>query len=243
MIKFPKFAEAKHEGYEGRYAIDWNDGERVYKQLTGGIRVYENDVVSVTGNGDRDPYWRKQVFRSYGLDFRMADELTNKKLFKQDGTPIFKKHVNINCGPFLYIKELGRLYAARAHGDCYERGPGGIRFLSEHAQPVSYTPVVVEVPNKVRLAEFRKTISEYVNLGHTLNALTTSGNSYIHAYEWDVTKFLKNAAEGHLPRDLTDEGTQLICRAMARYKSHTDKQMHAVTCDVYKETYLLVKEN
>jgi hypothetical protein len=69
-MKHLTFDEVIHYG-NGRYAIDWENGERKYKEPFQGIKVYEHGLIEVCRNGARDPSWRWHAFNSFKLDFRL----------------------------------------------------------------------------------------------------------------------------------------------------------------------------
>lgn len=231
-MKFPTFDEAKHHDYpRSRYAIDWDNGERIYKEPIRGIRVYENNSVSVTFNGDRDPYWRKTVKQMFDLDFRLLKEMSGFELFTKDGELVRKKHID-NVGPLLYVPKYNRVYQVRGS---WRNKMYGVRFLHPDAQPVPYRTVVAFTRNQEEEQRRMETLKPYVELGTTLNNLGTGST-----LDWYYTK--NKLLYNDIPQDLRSDKTQAFCRSIASRLGKTYEAVQLASRDKHEFDYLIVKE-
>ena len=234
-MKHITFDEVKHEpNYNGaRYAIDWDNGERKYKEPFRGIRVYENGIIQVRRMGARDPDWRRYVFNNFKLDFRRLAEFGYYTFFDANtGRKVLKKHLQQRW--FLYTREWERVYAARHWGG------GVVTFLSEHAQPTSAVEVEYHIPNKQRYKERMARLAECFALGETLLAMKGNnayGNHYMNLF---TTKILTGIEE--VPIDLTQMSAQNFCLNIAAHRASVEKTVEKVTSDVHKTPYLTLKE-
>lgn len=229
-MKHLTFDEVIHYG-DGRYAIDWDNGERKYKEPFHGIKVYENGLIEVCKDGTRDPAWRRHVFNIFKLDFRLMSGFWNFVFFDPDtGRKVAKKH--IDKGVLLYDRVWSRVYVGRGWGSKFT-------FLSEHAQPTSKHPVTYRVPNKQRYDERMAQLAECFALGETLNALRGDARSrgYIgYGYKRMIV------GDEPIPTDLTTTEAQEFCQAVAAGKVNAEKKIYEATRDVHTTPYLIVKE-
>lgn len=228
-MKHLTFDKVMHYG-DGRYAIDWDNGERKYKEPFHGIRVYESGLIEVCKDGSCDIDWRRYVFNNFGLDFRLVSGFGNYVFFDPDtGRKVAKKHMD--RGVFLYDRVWGRAYAGNGWGSRFT-------FLSEHAQPTSKHPVTYRVPNKQRYEEKMAQLAECFALGETLNALR--GNQSKGYVGWLHGNTL--IGDRPVPTDLTTTEAQEFCLAIAVGKVNAEKKIHEATRDVHTIPYLIVKE-
>jgi hypothetical protein len=234
-MKHITFDEAKHEpsDYSGaRYAIDWDNGERKYKEPFRGIRVYESGIIQVSRMGARDPDWRQYVFNNFKLDFRLTSGFGSYTFFDANtGRKVFKKH--LQQGLFLYMREWGRVYAGKGWGTVFT-------FTSEHAQPTSADEVEYHVPNKQRYEERIAQLSECFALGETLLALKGNKGYGRHYMNLFTTQILTGIKE--VPIDMTQMNTQDFCLDIAAHITSVEKTVEKFTRDVHTTPYLTVKE-
>jgi hypothetical protein len=230
-MKHLTFDEVIHYG-NGRYAIDWENGERKYKEPFQGIKVYEHGLIEVCRNGARDPSWRRHVFNTFKLDFRTMPGFGNLSFFDPNtGRKVPKKYMGI--GVLLYDRVWGRVYAGNGWGSSFTS-------LSEHAQPTSKHPVTYRVPNKQRYDERMAQLAEHFALGETLNALR--GDARSRGYlGWGYERMI--VGDKPIPTDLTTTEAQEFCQAVAAGKVNVEKKIYAATRDVHTTPYLIVKEN
>lgn len=229
-MKHLTFDKVMH--YEnGRYAIDWDNGERKYKEPFHGIKVYEHGLIEVCRNGARDIDWRRHVFNNFGLDFRLMSGFWNCVFFDPDtGRKVAKKH--IDKGVFLYDRVWGRAYAGNGWGSRFT-------FLSEHAQPTSKHPVTYRVPNKQRYDERMAQLAEHFALGDTLNALRGRAGA-LGYIGWMYESML--VGDKPRPTDLTTTEAQEFCTAIAAGRVNAEKKIYEATRDVHTIPHLIVKE-
>jgi len=232
-MKHLTFDEVTHYG-NGRYAIDWENGERKYKEPFQGIKVYEHGLIEVCRNGARDPSWRHHVFNIFKLDFRLMSGFGDYSFFDPDtGRKVIKKH--IHRAVFLYDRVWGRVYAGNGWGSSFT-------FLSEHAQPTSKYPVTRYVPNKKRYDERMAQLAEHFALGETLNALLGRAGALGYGYiGWTHESML--VGDKPIPTDLTTPEAQQFCQTVAAGRVNAEKKIHEATRDVHTTPYLIVKEN
>jgi len=228
-MKHLTFDEVKHYG-DGRYAIDWDNGERKYKEPFHGIKVYESGLIEVCKDGARNIDWRRHVFNNFGLDFRLMSGFGDYSFFDPDtGRKVIKKH--IDKGVLLYDRVWSRVYVG-------SRWSSKFTFLSEHAQPTSEHPVTYRVPNKQRYDERMAQLAECFALGETLNALR--GNQSRGYIGWLNANTLIGGEP--IPTDLTTKNAQDFCLTIAVGKVNAEKKIHEATRDVHTTPYLIVKE-
>ena len=229
-MKHLTFDEVIHYG-DGRYAIDWDNGERKYKEPFHGIKVYEHGLIEVCRTGARDPSCRRHVGRTFDLDFRLMSGFGDYSFFDPDtGRKVLKK--NIDKGVLLYDRVWGRAYVGHGWGSKFT-------FLSEHAQPTSKHPVTYRVPNKKRYDERMAQLAECFALGETLNALR--GDARPRGYI-GCTHESMLVGDKPIPTDLTTTEAQEFCQVVAVDKFNAEKKIHEATRDVHTTPYLIVKE-
>jgi len=236
-MKHLTFDEVIHYG-DGRYAIDWDNGERKYKEPFREIKVYESGLIEVCEDGARDPSWRRHVGRTFDLDFRLMSGFGDYSFFDPDtGRKVLKKH--IDKGVLLYDHVWSRVYVGHGWGIKFT-------FLSEHAQPTSKHPVTYRVPSKKRYDERMAQLAECFALGETLNALLGRAGALGYGYiGWTPVGWTHESmlvGDKPIPTDLTTKDAQDFCLAIAVGKVNAEKKIYEATRDVHTTPYLIVKE-
>lgn len=207
-MKFPTYAEAEHSGH-GEYDVDWGKGERKYKSVFDGVRVYENDLINIRRSGSNDPHWRNHMKRTFNCYFILLSELTHATLQDPEtGSRVHKK--NLDGTLYWHDVERYRLYKVGKWGSA------DISFVSKHAQPSVLDDVVYYVPNKKKEKAMHTALAEHLALGITLNAMP-GGDRYgtgLYGYSSYTQKILDYNEP--IPHDLTAPKTQLFCKEIAK---------------------------
>ena len=207
-MKFPTYAEAVHNSH-GEYVVDWDRGERKYKAVCSGVRVYENDLVQITRSGSNDPHWREHVKKEFDCRFVLLSELTHVVL--QDPETRSRVHKkNLDGTLYWYDVERARLYKVGKWGSA------DISFVSKHAQPSVLDDIVYYLPNKAKEKAMHTALAEHMALGITLNALP-GGDRYgtgRYGYSSYTQKILD--FNEPVPSDLTAPKTQIFCKEIAK---------------------------
>ena len=211
-MKFPTYAEAKNTGYDrAEYRIDWETGERKYKEIHSGVRVYENDLVCITRNGRNDPYWRNELANRFGCHFAMLSELVYKTLHDpESGSRVYKSQLVDTL--YFHDVERSRLYKVGQYGQA------DIQFVSKYAQPSVLDGIVYYLPNKVAEVAMHDSLVEHYALGVTLNALRTKVGGLVlrtkvGGLDWSAKAILR--CQEPIPTDLTNPSTQRFCQQLA----------------------------
>ena len=204
-MKFPTYAEAKHSGH-GEYDVDWDKGERKYKSVFNGVRVYENDLVQITRSGSNNPHWRNHMKRTFNCYFILLSELTHVVLQDPEtGSRVHKK--NLDGTLYWHDVERYRLYKVGKWGGA------DISFVSKHAQPAVLDDIVYYLPNKAKEKAMHTALAEHMALGITLNALPGGINVYQSYYSHSTSRVLDY--DNPIPHDLTEPKTQVFCKEIA----------------------------
>lgn len=206
-MKFPTYAEATHNGayyqHNAEYAIDWKVGERKYKEIYNGIRVYENDLVQIIRSGRNNPMWRLELSNRFDCHFTLLSELTNVTLHDPEtGSRVHKKHLSGTL--YFYDMERGRLYSVGGWGNA------DITFVSKHAQPSVLDNIVYYLPNKPKEKALHDSLAKHRELGATLLALAKPGD-YSYRYFSELTRRVLGF-DKPVPRDLTSPKVQAMCK-------------------------------
>ena len=231
-MKHLKFEDVKHTG-SGRYAIDWQRGERKYKTPFHGIDVYECGLIEVTRSGYNDPSWRGHAAKSYDLHMENLSEFGGYRFTTPEGRPVLKNQLTAGS-MFMHDYERGRIYFMMGWRGC-------IQFLSEHAQPIAKYPVKPFVRDKRKEVDLRNALAEHHALGVTLigmQSIHDPKSTYKNYYVDQHIKALVSKKGG----DLTSEDVQNQCKAIVQFPvAYQNAVIQA--CGKFEEfQYLNVKE-
>lgn len=231
-MKHLTFDDVRHNG-SGRYAIDWEKGERKYKAPIHGLHVYEHGMVELSRNGYRDPYWRGHIAKQFDIHLLPCREIIGLALSDPDGNKVIKSGL-VADSIFLHHRELNRLYATA------KWGKEKIQFLSEHAQPISSLPVQTFKRRPKEEAAVYVALAEHLALGETMVALGTTSRRGMYGYYKvpDVARDLILNRGG----DLTSDSVREACMYMAKHGSYFDKEVQQLCGITEKHQYLNVKE-
>jgi len=224
------FDEVRHYG-SGRYAIDWERGERKYKTPCHGIAVYECGLVEVTRSGYNDPSWRRHAASQYDLRMENLSEFGGYRFATPEGVPVQKNQITAGT-MFMHDYERGRVYFMPKWRGC-------ITFLSEHAQPIAKDPVKIFVRDKRKEKELRGALDEHIALGITLCGLQGGKSIYPsrHYPPTNLKKLIVNRGG-----DLSDEDVQEACKSIVQFPLAFQNEVRAKCGRTMQYEYLTVKE-
>jgi len=221
--------------YGERYCIDWDKGERKYKEPFSGIKVYECGITEVTQSGLRNPYWRNHVAKEFDLHFVYIQELVGLTLHDPETGREVKK-TSLDRGSVLHHYDLKRIY----RGPAYRTGP--LQFLSEHAQPTGCKDFVVYTRRKDKEAEVKARFAESKALGDTLLQVQSRDGQGSYEYQWrhSTGDSIINGTSP-IPDPTTTKG-QSFCRYLARNEENINARISTHCRDQHKVPFLIVKE-
>lgn len=224
-MKHITFENTKNLGWNARYQIDWQNGERRYKEPVHHVRAYECGIVEIHWDGERHPGWRNDVRRMFDLDFRLSADLGCQiKTLRNPQTKETIAKAWLTNKMFMVDYERKRLYATNG-------GRTRITFLSQYAQPLSDTKAVYAIPDKKAFKEKWSALDEYLRFGETLLALKTPTVMHYWGLKNTLTK------EFGVPSglDLITDKARAFCAGLARSKEPLKKEL-AKQCAVRFET-------
>ena len=95
---------------EAKYGIDWTRCEEKFKSPAPQLRVYQGGRIEISSNTYRDPSLRRAYANTYGIHFRLLNELRGK-LYTPDGAQVMRSQIK---GDILLLDyEFKRVLAGR----------------------------------------------------------------------------------------------------------------------------------
>lgn len=224
-MKIPKYEDIDTSDYSGsEYKIDWHKGHRKYKEPVTGMRVYEHGMVELLKSGYRDPAWRSNISRNYGITFKLLSEMTDCKFIDPNSRVRVKKS---------WLEET--LFFV--HGDKAYASPWwneSIRLHSEHALPSTLGIIKYFTRNKQAEKNFKQSLQEHISLGKTLNAISSTDTYWYY----DTEKRLSNM---NIPSNLTTEEGQSFCKQIARFETKVDGIISKECRNKFETKYLEIE--